>query len=67
MREKRVNEPLKFSVIKTVAAFLNSDGGTLLIGVDDERNVVGLQGDYGLFKKADPRDALENLARNPID
>jgi hypothetical protein len=60
MRENRLNEPLKFSVIKTIAAFLNTDGGTLLIGVDDERTVVGLLGDYGLFKKADPRDALEN-------
>lgn len=60
MRENRLNEPLKFSVIKTVAAFLNSNGGTLLIGVDDDRKVVGLKGDYGQFKKADSRDAFEN-------
>ena len=60
MRENRLNEPLKFSVIKTVAAFLNSNGGTLLIGVDDERKVVGLKGDYSQFKKADSRDAFEN-------
>lgn len=60
MRENRLNEPLKYSVLKTVAAFLNSNGGSLLIGVDDERNVVGLQGDYSLFKKADSRDAFEN-------
>jgi len=60
MRENRPNEPLKFSVIKTVAAFLNTNGGTLLIGVDDERHVVGLRGDYSQFKKADTRDAFEN-------
>jgi hypothetical protein len=60
MRGNCVNEPLKFSVIKTVAAFLNSSGGTLLIGVDDERKVVGLKGDYSLFKKSDSRDAFEN-------
>ena len=60
MRENRLNEPLKYSVIKTVAAFLNSNGGTLLIGVDDERHVVGLRGDYSQFKKADVRDAFEN-------
>ena len=60
MRENRLNEPLKFSVIKTIAAFLNTEGGTLLVGVDDDRNVVGLKGDYGLFRKADSRDALEN-------
>jgi hypothetical protein len=60
MRENRLNEPLKYSVIKTVAAFLNSNGGTLLIGVDDERKVVGLKGDYSQFKKSDSRDAFEN-------
>jgi hypothetical protein len=60
MRENRLNEPLKYSVIKTIAAFLNSSGGTLLIGVDDERRVVGLRGDYSQFKKADVRDAFEN-------
>ena len=60
MRENRLTEPLKYSVIKTVAAFLNSNGGTLLIGVDDERHVVGLRGDYSQFKKADVRDAFEN-------
>jgi hypothetical protein len=59
-RENRLNEPLKYSVIKTVAAFLNSNGGTLLIGVDDERHTVGLRGDYSQFKKADARDAFEN-------
>jgi len=60
MRENRLNEPLKYGVIKTVAAFLNSNGGTLLIGVDDERKAVGLKGDYSQFKKSDSRDAFEN-------
>jgi predicted HTH transcriptional regulator len=60
MGENRPNESLKYSVIKTVAAFLNSNGGTLLIGVDDERHVVGLRGDYSHFKKRDVRDAFEN-------
>jgi len=41
MRENRLNEALKFSVIKTVAAFLNFNGGTLLIGVDDDRKASG--------------------------
>jgi hypothetical protein len=60
VRENRLNEPLKYSVIKTVAAFLNSTGGTLLIGVDDDRKTVGLKGDYSQFKKSDSRDAFEN-------
>jgi len=31
--------------LKTVAAFLNTDGGTLLIGVDDGGNIIGLDAD----------------------
>lgn len=31
------------SVVKTVAAFLNTRGGTLLIGVADDKSIVGLE------------------------
>ncbi len=34
------------AVVKTVAAFLNTDGGTLLIGVGPDRSLVGLELDY---------------------
>ena len=33
------------AIIKTVAAFLNAQGGVLLIGVDDFGNVVGIDDD----------------------
>ena len=36
VRENRLNDALKFSVIKTVAAFLNSNGGTLFSSTRDE-------------------------------
>ena len=34
------------AIVKTVAAFLNTDGGTLLIGVGPDRSIVGLELDY---------------------
>ncbi|BDI33998.1 hypothetical protein CCAX7_60490 [Capsulimonas corticalis] len=34
---------LQHSCLKTVAAFLNSDGGTLLIGVHDDKTVLGVR------------------------
>jgi predicted HTH transcriptional regulator len=40
---------LRQSVIKTIAAFLNSEGGTLLIGVDDDKVVLGLDQDLKLL------------------
>ncbi|MDN5852457.1 MAG: DUF262 domain-containing protein [Actinomycetia bacterium] len=39
-------------VIKTVAAFLNTDGGALGIGISDSREVLGVEADLA-FKKMD--------------
>src|SRR2546426_5483834 len=33
------------SVLKTIAAFLNTEGGDLLIGVKDDRSIVGIEHD----------------------
>ena len=46
--EKVVNE----GIIKTVAAFLNSEGGTLGIGISDDGDILGLQPDLE-YKKQD--------------
>jgi hypothetical protein len=48
-------------IVKTVAAFLNTDGGDLIIGADDDHNVLGLADDYKLFGKKDKRDAYWNF------
>lgn len=45
-------------VIKTVAAFLNTRGGTLIIGIADEGSVLGLQKDYETLGKSN-RDGFE--------
>lgn len=36
---------MEHAVLKTIAAFLNSKGGTLFIGVNDEGEVIGLEND----------------------
>jgi type I restriction enzyme R subunit len=38
-------EHVTHSVLKTIAAFLNTDGGDLLIGVADDRTIVGIEAD----------------------
>lgn len=60
-KQGKPNKLMEDIVVKTIAAFLNTDGGNLLIGVDDERNVLGLDHDYKLFGKKDSRDAYENF------
>lgn len=44
---------IELAIAKTVAGFLNADGGTLLIGVSDEGVAVGLEDDLRLMKSAD--------------
>jgi type I restriction enzyme, R subunit len=50
IREQRRNSALEDAIVKTVAAFLNTEGGTLLIGVGPDRSLVGLAMDYGQVK-----------------
>ncbi len=50
-KERRVNKELEHAVAKTIAGFMNAQGGTLLIGVTDERAAIGLDMDYSTFKK----------------
>ncbi len=59
------NDKLQYSSIKTIAGFLNANGGKLLIGVDDNHNILGLQNDYATFKKQDA-DGFELYLRQAI-
>jgi predicted HTH transcriptional regulator len=40
-------------IVKTVAGFMNTDGGTLLIGVADDGTVLGLDDDLRTLKRGD--------------
>lgn len=44
---------IEFAVAKTVAGFLNSDGGVVLIGVDDSAEPIGLDDDLQYMKQPD--------------
>ena len=58
MDEGKVNKVLEDVVVKTIAGFLNTEGGTLLIGVDNTGGAIGLAGDYGTLN-GQSRDAFE--------
>ena len=47
--DRQDDKGVTHAVLKTVAAFLNTEGGDLLIGVADDRSIVGIE-----------RDQLEN-------
>jgi predicted HTH transcriptional regulator len=45
LKEKRKDAAVTYAAIKTIAAFLNTEGGDLLIGVADDRSVIGIESD----------------------
>ena len=45
-------------VVKTVAGFMNADGGTLLIGVSDTGEVTGIEADLKTFGKRQNTDGF---------
>ena len=57
-QQQTKNKALEKVVAKTIAGFLNAKGGTLLIGIDDEGKVLGLDQDYGTLNKPN-RDGFE--------
>ncbi len=59
------DERLEHAVAKTVAGFLNAEGGVLLIGVADDGSIVGIEDDYTLLKAPD-RDRFELWLRDML-
>lgn len=62
VRKEEKAKYLRHEVLKTVAAFLNSEGGLLIVGVEDDGNVLGLDEDIRLA--GGDLDALEQLLMN---
>ena len=66
LNQQKKMDYIEESVLKTIAAFLNSLGGDLFIGVSDDYKIKGLEKDYLTFKEKDQnRDGflkhLDNL------
>lgn len=66
MRENRVNKILEGVILKTIAAFSNGEGGMLIMGVNDDMEIIGLDNDYNTLKEGD-KDGFEIHLRNLIN
>jgi len=45
LRQNKKNPAIEHAALKSITAFLNSDGGDLLIGVADDGSILGVEGD----------------------
>jgi hypothetical protein len=65
LRENKVNRALEGVIVKTLAGYMNGRGGTLLIGVADDGDIMGLEPDYKTLKKQD-RDGFEQALMTAV-
>jgi serine/threonine protein kinase len=49
--QREAQKAIQTAVTKTIAAFLNTSGGTLLIGVDDSGTVLGIEPDFEYLQR----------------
>lgn len=65
LHQQKVNKALENVIMKTLAGMMNSEGGTLLIGVADDGEIVGLERDYQTLKRKD-HDGFEQLLNSTV-
>ena len=70
VQQNRVNKDLQKVIAKTVAALLNSEGGTLLIGVTDDGEIYGIEADMSSLGRPNKDGFFQALVQtldNQID
>ncbi len=58
LHTKEKDPAMEWAVARTICAFMNTSGGTLLVGVGDAGKVLGIEADYPFVKPRD-RDGWE--------
>jgi len=58
---------LEHVIVKTVCGFLNAEGGSLLIGVDDDGHILGIDQDLATLGSKANQDGYELFLRQLLD
>jgi len=64
---KKPDSEMEMGCLKTIAGFMNSKGGTLMIGISDSKEVLGLENDFVSFSKPDKMDEFQKHLDNLIE
>jgi len=67
LHTQQADPKLEHVIVKTVCGFLNAEGGTLLIGVDDAGQVLGLADDFRTLGSKPNTDGYELTLRQILD
>lgn len=67
LRSGSPDKKIEHAITKAVCAFLNAEGGMLLIGVDDDGRAVGLENDWRTLGSKGNRDGYELFLRQLLE
>ncbi|MEM7325880.1 MAG: DUF262 domain-containing protein [Actinomycetota bacterium] len=67
LHTSQADKKMEHVIVKTVCGFLNAEGGSLLIGVDDDGRALGLANDYSTLGSKGSRDGYELFLRQHLD
>ena len=65
MNKDEMNKALEGAVLKNIAGFMNAEGGSIIIGVDDAGTALGLEKDFQTLKTKN-KDGFEMLLMTSI-
>lgn len=54
------------SALKSIPALMNANGGELIIGIDDDKNVVGIEYDFEVIRTGSGVDQWEGFLRDKV-
>lgn len=64
-KTKMANTDLKKEIVQSIVSFMNHRGGILIIGINDEKKVLGIDKDLKLFRNWDSYQlAIQNTIRD---
>jgi len=66
-RLQKVNKVLEAVIVKTLAGFMNTEGGSLLIGVADDGSILGLESDFQTLQRKDSDSYTQALMSTVAD
>ncbi len=66
-KNKNITQESKFRIARTITSFMNSKGGYLFIGVNDDGAIIGLERDYKILKGDNKKDAFKQELAQTIN
>jgi hypothetical protein len=61
VREKQKRDHIEHQILKTLCGFMNTDGGVLLVGVNDDQLIIGVDDEMKMLYKSSKDEYLKKV------